>query len=102
MYLFIETFTKKLCTKFVATCYRYVYMSELGGKRLSVYIRKSDNSLTLTQVRRVIRYLRHKRDNDSDNYGYLLRLILLSIITLPYTLLGTSIYLISFVPKCSE
>ena len=27
-------------------------MSELGGKQLSVYIRKSDNSLTLTQVRR--------------------------------------------------
>ncbi|KAI0228701.1 Serum paraoxonase/arylesterase 1 [Lamellibrachia satsuma] len=29
---------------------KYVYMSELGGKRLSVYIRESDNSLTLTQV----------------------------------------------------
>ncbi|KAI0232256.1 Serum paraoxonase/arylesterase 1, partial [Lamellibrachia satsuma] len=28
---------------------KYVYMSELGGKQLSVYTRKSDNSLTLTQ-----------------------------------------------------
>ena len=37
-------------------------MSELGGKRLSVYIRESDNTLTLTQVRRVIMYLCHKRD----------------------------------------
>ena len=47
---------------FGATCYRYVYISENGGKRLSVYIRESDNSLTLTQVRRVITYLYHKRD----------------------------------------
>ena len=37
-------------------------MSEIGGKRLNVYIRESDNSLTLTQVRRVIRYLRYERD----------------------------------------
>ncbi|KAI0232254.1 hypothetical protein LSAT2_017405 [Lamellibrachia satsuma] len=29
---------------------KYVYMSEMGGKRLNVYIRESDNSLTLTQV----------------------------------------------------
>ena len=37
-------------------------MSELGGKRLSVYIKESDNTLTLTQVRLVIMYLWHKRD----------------------------------------
>ena len=37
-------------------------MSEMGGKRLNVYIRESDNSLTLTQVRRVMTYLYHKRD----------------------------------------
>ncbi|KAI0228700.1 Serum paraoxonase/arylesterase 1 [Lamellibrachia satsuma] len=29
---------------------KYVYISEKGGKLLSVYIRESDNSLTLTQV----------------------------------------------------
>ena len=43
-------------------------MSEFRGKSLSVYIRESDNTLTLTQVRRVIRYLCYKRD--SDTYGY--------------------------------
>ncbi|KAI0238287.1 hypothetical protein LSAT2_011054 [Lamellibrachia satsuma] len=32
------------------TITQYVYISEKGGKRLSVYIRESDNSLTLTQV----------------------------------------------------
>ena len=37
-------------------------MSEMGGKRLSVYIRESDNSLTLTQVRCVMTYLYHKRE----------------------------------------
>ena len=30
-------------------------MSEAGGKRLSVYIRETDNTLTLKQVRGVIR-----------------------------------------------
>ncbi|KAI0225362.1 Serum paraoxonase/arylesterase 1 [Lamellibrachia satsuma] len=29
---------------------KYVYMSEIGGKRLSVFIRESDNTLTLKQV----------------------------------------------------
>ena len=37
-------------------------MSEKEGKRLNVYIRESDNSLTLTKVRRVIRYLCYERD----------------------------------------
>ena len=37
-------------------------MSEFGGKRLSIYIRESDNTLTLTQVRRLIRYLCRKSD----------------------------------------
>ena len=55
-------FTDKLRIKLYATCYRYVYISELGGKRLTVYTRESDNSLTLTQLRRVLRYLYHKRD----------------------------------------
>ncbi|KAI0227877.1 Serum paraoxonase/arylesterase 1 [Lamellibrachia satsuma] len=32
---------------------KYVYVSEMGGKRLNVYIRESDNSLTLTQVVRL-------------------------------------------------
>ena len=30
-------------------------MSEIGGKRLSVFIRESDNTLTLKQVRSVLR-----------------------------------------------
>ena len=55
-------FTEKWRIKFGATCYRYVYISELGGKRLSVYIRESDNTLTLKQVRRVVRYVCHKHD----------------------------------------
>ncbi|KAI0234526.1 Serum paraoxonase/arylesterase 1 [Lamellibrachia satsuma] len=29
---------------------KYVYLAETGGKRISVYIRESDNTLTLTQV----------------------------------------------------
>ncbi|KAI0235590.1 Serum paraoxonase/arylesterase 1 [Lamellibrachia satsuma] len=29
---------------------KYVYLTEMGGKRLTVYIREWDNSLTLTQV----------------------------------------------------
>ncbi|KAI0229005.1 Serum paraoxonase/arylesterase 1 [Lamellibrachia satsuma] len=29
---------------------KYVYLAEAGGKRISVYIRESDNTLTLTQV----------------------------------------------------
>ncbi|KAI0233310.1 Serum paraoxonase/arylesterase 1 [Lamellibrachia satsuma] len=29
---------------------KYVYMTELGGKRISIYIRESDNTLTLIQV----------------------------------------------------
>ena len=37
-------------------------MSEMGGKRLNVYIREPDNSLTLKQVSRVIRYLCYERD----------------------------------------
>ena len=45
-------FTDKLRIKFDTTYYRYVYMSELDGKRLNIYTRESDNSLTLTQVRR--------------------------------------------------
>ena len=55
-------FTEKGCIKFRVTCYRYVYLSETGEKRLSVYIRESDNNLTLKQVRFVITYLCHKCD----------------------------------------
>ena len=58
---FTKMFTDKLRIKFYTTCYRYVYMAELGGKRLSIYTRESDNSLTLKQVRRVISVC-HKRD----------------------------------------
>ena len=39
-------------------------MTELGGKRLSVYIRGSDNSLTLTQVRQVIRRETFRANHD--------------------------------------
>ncbi|KAI0218192.1 Serum paraoxonase/arylesterase 1 [Lamellibrachia satsuma] len=41
---------------------KYVYMAETGGKRLSVYIRESDNTLTLTQVRHGAGYSSHKRN----------------------------------------